>query len=103
NGWVGTITDITEQKLIEDALKDSEEKYRALTENTPDILFSTDMNGIITYVSPQVNKYGFLVGEVTGKSLRVFIHPADIDQVEDNLARELQENAQFISRFRILD
>ena len=44
NGWVGTITDITEQKLTEDALKENEEKYRALTENTPDILFSTDMD-----------------------------------------------------------
>jgi PAS domain S-box-containing protein len=103
NGWVGTITDITRQKLIEDALKESEEKYRALTENTPDILFSTDMTGIITYASPQVNKYGFLVEEVVGKPLRMFIHPADIDQVENNLSRELKEGAQFVSRFRILD
>jgi PAS domain S-box-containing protein len=103
DGWVGTITDITGQKLIEDALTESEEKYRALTENTPDILFSTDMAGEITYVSPQVNRYGFLEEEVVGKSLRVFIHPGDIDLVESNLARELKEGAQFVSRFRILD
>jgi PAS domain S-box-containing protein len=103
NGWVGTITDITGQKLIEDALSESEEKYRALTENTPDILFSTDMAGEITYVSPQVNKYGFLEEEVVGKSLRVFIHPADVERVESNLSRELKEGAQFVSRFRILD
>jgi PAS domain S-box-containing protein len=103
DGWVGTITDITGQKLIEDALTESEEKYRALTENTPDILFSTDMAGEITYVSPQVNRYGFLEEEVVGKSLRVFIHPADVDLVESNLARELKEGAQFVSRFRILD
>jgi len=103
NGWVGTITDITEQKLIEDALKESEENYRALTENTPDILFSTDMEGIITYASPQVNRYGFLIEEVVGKSLRDFIHPGDIEQVESNLSTELKDGAQFISRFRILD
>jgi len=102
-GWVGTITDITRQKLIEDELKESEEKYRALTENTPDILFSIDMTGIITYVSPQVNRYGYLVEEVVGKSLRAFVHPADIDSVENNLSRELKEGAQFISRFRIQD
>ena len=102
-GFRGIVIDITERVDLENALKDSEEKYRALTENTPDILFSTDMNGIITYASPQVNKYGFLVDEVIGKSLRVFIHPADIDRVKDNLARELKENAQFISRFRVLD
>jgi PAS domain S-box-containing protein len=103
SGWVGTITDITNQKLTENALKESEEKYRALTENTPDILFSTDMAGNITYASPQVNKYGFLEEEVIGKSLRIFIHPADIVRVESNLSRELEDRAQFVSQFRILD
>lgn len=82
---------------------EAEEKYRALTENTPDILFSTDMAGIITYVSPQINKYGFLESEVLGKSLRMLIHPGDIDQVETNLSHELEKGAQFVSQFRILD
>jgi|WetSurMetagenome_2_1015567.scaffolds.fasta_scaffold00450_17 PAS domain S-box-containing protein len=103
NGWVGTITNITGQKLAEDALKESEEKYRALTENTPDILFSTDMLGIITYASPQINKYGFLEEEVIGKTLRILIHPADAALVESNLSHELEKGAQFVSRFRVLD
>jgi PAS domain S-box-containing protein len=84
-------------------LKESEEKYRALTENTPDILFSTDMAGNITYVSPRINKYGFLEEEVIGKSLRMLIHPADVDQVENHQIRELEQGAQFVSQFRILD
>jgi PAS domain S-box-containing protein len=103
SGWVGTITDITGQKLIEDALKESEEQYRALTENTPDILFSTDMTGILTYVSPQVGKYGFIPEEVVGRTLQTFIHPADIARVEDNLNQALKKSAQFVSQFRILD
>jgi PAS domain S-box-containing protein len=84
-------------------LKESEEKYRALTENTPDILFSTDMAANITYVSPQINKFGFLEEEVIGKSLRILIHPGDIDQVVNHQIRELEEGAQFVSQFRILD
>jgi PAS domain S-box-containing protein len=98
-----TFIDNSYRKQIELNLAESEEKYRALTENTPDILFSTDMAGIITYVSPAVNKYGFLVEEVTGKTLRMLIHPADIDPVESNLSRELEKCAQFVSQFRILD
>jgi PAS domain S-box-containing protein len=102
-GLVGTITDITNQKLTEDALKESEEKYRALTENTPDILFSTDIAGNITYASPQVEKYGFTEEDVIGKPLSNFVHPADLDRVESNLAREIKEGVQFVSRFRIRD
>jgi len=102
-GYRGSDTDITERKKIEETLVESEEKYRALTENTGDILFSVDMAGIFTYISPQVNKYGFLVEEITGKSIRDVIHPEDINRVEHDLARDLKKGAQFHSTFRVLD
>jgi PAS domain S-box-containing protein len=102
-GFRGIMIDITERVKLENALRESEEKYRALTENTLDLLFSTDMNGIITYVSPQVNKYGFSEDEVTGKTLRAFIYPADIDVSERNYSRGLKTGEQFMFRFRILD
>jgi len=102
-GYRGSDTDITERKKIEDALVESEGKYRALTENTRDILFSIDMANIFTYVSPQINKYGFLAEEIIGKSLRDVIHPEDIVRVEDDLSRDLEKGARFHSTFRILD
>jgi PAS domain S-box-containing protein len=61
------------------------------------------MAGIITYVSPQVNKFGFLEDEVLGKTLRMLIHPADVALVESSYSRELERGAQFTSEFRILD
>jgi PAS domain S-box-containing protein len=102
-GHVGTITDITERRKIEKTLLESEDKYRALTENTGDILFSVDMAGFFTYISPQINKYGFLAEEITGKSLISFVHPEDVVQVQNDLARDFKEGAQFHSLFRILD
>jgi PAS domain S-box-containing protein len=98
-----TFIDNSYRKKIEAELKESEEKYRALTENTGDILFSTDMTGNVTYVSPQVNRYGYLVDEVIGRPLHKLVHPEDFDLVEASLSREFEKGAQFISTFRILD
>jgi PAS domain S-box-containing protein len=88
---------------LDKKIRESEDKFRALTENTPDILFSMDMGGVVTYISPQVNKYGFLEDEVLGKKLRRFVHPADADRVERTMTNEMEKGAQFIAEFRILD
>jgi len=103
DGFRGSGIDISDRLELEETLTENEEKYRALTENTGDIIFSINMAGIFTYVSPQINKYGFLVDEVIGKSLRDIIHPDDIDRVENDMSRDLENGAQFHSNFRIFD
>ncbi|MFA4850168.1 MAG: PAS domain S-box protein [Methanoregula sp.] len=44
--------DFSEQKKAEDALKESEGKYRAILENMQDLFYRTDMQGKITMLSP---------------------------------------------------
>ena len=100
---LGTFIDNSYRKQIEMKLAESEENYRALAENSADILFSMDMSGNFSYISPQINKYGFLVDEITGKPIRSIIHPEDIARVENDMSRELEKGAQFHSTFRILD
>lgn len=85
------------------SLHASELKYRSLTENTPDIVFAADMNGTITYASPKVNEYGFLVEEIVGRTLFSFIHADDRDRVQDEFSRQITEGARFDSTFRMAD
>jgi PAS domain S-box-containing protein len=48
----GVNQDITERKQAEDALKESEDKYRTILENMQDMFYRTDLNGKITMISP---------------------------------------------------
>jgi PAS domain S-box-containing protein len=51
---LGIITDITERKKTNEQLKESERKYRLLTENITDIIYIQDTNLNVTYASPSV-------------------------------------------------
>jgi PAS domain S-box-containing protein len=56
--------DITEHKLANQALQQSEKKFRFLTEKMNDMIWTSDLNLQITYVSPSVEKiFGFTPGE----------------------------------------
>ncbi len=78
----GFITDITTRKLMEGALQQSEEKYRQLVENLNDAVYSVDIHGIITYISPIIYQMaGYAAEEVIGVPFLNFIHPDDRSEI----------------------
>lgn len=63
-------TEISQRKQAEIALRNGEEKYRILVENTPDLLYRTDLQGRITFISPSVYKLsGYSVDEAMGMNM----------------------------------
>jgi diguanylate cyclase (GGDEF)-like protein/PAS domain S-box-containing protein len=48
-GFIGTVSDISEIKFAEFALKASEERFRAMVDSSPAAVFLTDVNGAVTY------------------------------------------------------
>ncbi len=83
-GVQGVLRDITERRDIQEALRESEERFRALIENSSDILEVIDSNGILTYASPSVERIlGYRPEELTGKPGTEIVHPDDLPAVAE--------------------
>ncbi len=69
--------DITEKKLAEVKLKESEAKYRAMTELLPDIIYEADLNLNITYVNPiGFKKFGYTPEDLNrGVNIKNLVSP----------------------------
>ena len=64
---IGSCVDITEQKRIEEALKERNFKYQVITDNMLDLVGMLDKNGKVLYASPSHEKVlGFPVKNLKG-------------------------------------
>jgi diguanylate cyclase (GGDEF)-like protein/PAS domain S-box-containing protein len=89
--WIGVSKDITKQRRIESALKESEQKLRTLVGNVPVVLFAIDRDGMFTHSEGKgLESLGLEPREVVGQSVwDVYAdHPDVLDHVRRGLAGE---------------
>jgi PAS domain S-box-containing protein len=66
--YEGSFQDITERKRVEEALRESEIKYRSIFENVQDVFYQADQEGKILEISPSIERYsGYTRTELIGK------------------------------------
>jgi PAS domain S-box-containing protein len=69
--WFGTNTDINAQKKIEEALRQSEERWATTLRSIGDAVISTDAVGTVTFMNDVAQKLtGWTLAEATGKDLQ---------------------------------
>jgi len=78
-GRVLVFRDVTEQVRAEDALRLNEEYFRALTENSTDMIVIISSDGIIKYISPSFQRmFSLAKSEIIGKQAHEFVHPDEV-------------------------
>ncbi len=84
---IAIIEDITERRLAEDALKKSEEKFRDMADLLPQIVYETDINGILTYSNKQAfERFGYSKADFKkGLNVLQMIAPEDRDKAKENI------------------
>jgi len=94
----GIANDITEKKKSEQALKESEEKFRSIFESFQDVYFRCNRSGVIDMASPSVKELtGLTAGEVLGKNIIRFYKKQGpvIPLIKELLQKQQIKNVEF--------
>lgn len=87
----GLLLNITDRKQAEEALRKSEQLFRGFVENASDLIFGSDREGVLTYLSPN---WQLLMGEpaysAVGRLFTSYVHPEDASICRDVFNRILQ-------------
>jgi PAS domain S-box-containing protein len=98
----GIGVNVTEKVIAEQALQNSELKFRLLAEHAEDIISVTSPDGTFQYVSPSVEKaLGYLQEEMEGRSIVEFVHPEDVPAFRPNKTAALSRIDNLTLRYRI--
>ena len=101
-GSMGIFTDITAQKIAVEALKESEQRYRAVVETTSSGIVISDQNKTLTFVNSGFAKMlGYTTEELIGKNLMEITFPDEYNKFKDqSLKRKKVEHAHFETVFK---
>ena len=102
--WVGVHTDITKQRKAEEALKESEQRFKQLVDLIPQKIFQSDANGEIFFYNYQWYKdTGLSFKDLKGRGWEKIIHPDDIVESRKNLESALGSGNMVEMENRILN
>ncbi|HXN49746.1 MAG TPA: PAS domain S-box protein, partial [Bryobacteraceae bacterium] len=97
-----TILDFTDRKRAEEALRESEERFRIMADSCPTIILVTDAEGGNRFVNRTYREYfGVTNEEVEGGKWQPLLHPDDAPEYVAALEAAVRERAPFRAEARV--
>jgi PAS domain S-box-containing protein len=101
-GICGVGFDITRQKETEEELRVSEKRYQNLVKNSYDIVYSVTPDGTITFVGPQISRFGHEPEEIISENYIQFVAPEQRQRVANSFEKGTKEGTSFPTEFQWL-
>jgi PAS domain S-box-containing protein len=97
-GYRGVGRHITERKRAEQALRESEEQWKAVFESNPTMFFMVEATGAVMSVNPfGAEQLGYTAGDLIGRPVQNLFHEADREAVQRNTATCLEQLGRTMS------
>jgi PAS domain S-box-containing protein len=86
------LRDMTDKKRADEALRQSEQRFRALVENASDLIVIIDADGTIRFVSPSIERVmGYRDEDILGMNILSLVRPNDLEVAVESLANVINQ------------
>jgi PAS domain S-box-containing protein len=96
------MSDVTDRHQVEEALRQSENLFRLITERSNEITFQLDLQGRVDYVSPAAARYGFDPKELLGIGFSSLVFPEDLAKASEAFRRAISGEQLNVLELRCL-
>jgi PAS domain S-box-containing protein len=95
--WVGALTDISDRKRAEEALRDREARLQAILDAAGDAIITIDERGIIQSVNAAAERmFGYTTAEMIGQNVTLLMDSPDRETHDGHMARYLRTREKHI-------
>jgi PAS domain S-box-containing protein len=102
--WFGTNTDVTAQREVEAALRESEARFRNMADSAPALIWMTDAEGRVIFANMHYDHlFGRPAAEMLGDGWRRVIHADDVDAFVARFLEAFHARRPFRAEMRVWD